>query len=193
MGFRFQVMLFSIYQTCNYYSDEEGRRWPSYEEYIDQQMANPKMMLTFLFTPLFLKLALYCCIWLCYMVLEAMTRREMIRMWNTEQFFSEEENADGNDDNWDDYNNYGGLTVFWRLWWELFQGLLFSLISAWIIKDISLFWNTFHLIFLRILRHYRPLGFLVGSNTFGVSFIVSFLFQPFSQCNLDDGKSTSAR
>ncbi|KAG7642007.1 Zinc finger C3HC4 RING-type [Arabidopsis suecica] len=46
---------------------------------------------------------------------EAMTRREMIRMWNTEQFFSEEENADGNDDNWDDYNNYGGLTVFWRL------------------------------------------------------------------------------
>jgi len=49
------------------------------------------------------------------MVLEAMTRREMIRMWNTEQFFSEEENADGNDDNWDDYNNYGGLTVFWRL------------------------------------------------------------------------------
>jgi len=48
--------------TCNYYSDEEGRRWPSYEEYIDQQMANPKMMLTFLFTPFFLKLALYCCI-----------------------------------------------------------------------------------------------------------------------------------
>ncbi|XP_020883107.1 uncharacterized protein LOC110228960 isoform X2 [Arabidopsis lyrata subsp. lyrata] len=27
-----------------------------------------------------------------------------------EQLFSEEGNADGNDDNWDDYNNYGGLT-----------------------------------------------------------------------------------
>lgn len=35
--------------TGDYSSDEEGRRWSSYEEYIDQQMANPRVMFALLF------------------------------------------------------------------------------------------------------------------------------------------------
>ncbi|XP_020883106.1 probable E3 ubiquitin-protein ligase rbrA isoform X1 [Arabidopsis lyrata subsp. lyrata] len=69
---------------CDCYYDEDGVRWIDWEDFVDHQTAHYDA---------------------------PMDDQDVVYKYpSPEQLFSEEGNADGNDDNWDDYNNYGGLT-----------------------------------------------------------------------------------